>query len=113
MSTVNAQRFTNVLNEMAKLRFKLHLDSEGEKDFVYTDKPKRDLEFAALEVKGMNRTAAEKERSNRLKSGTLLTNTEVAGLRGVIPDLAEIMRLARKFVKEKEKLIGKRVNPFV
>ena len=112
MSTVNAQRFTNVLNEMAKLRFKLHLDSEGEKDFVYTDKAKRDLEVTALEVKGTNRTAAEKERLNRLKGGTLLTNAELAGLRGVIPDLAEIMRLARKFVKEKEKLLGKRVNPF-
>jgi len=112
MSALNSQRFTNVLNEMAKLRFKLHLDREGEKDFVYTDQAKRDQELALLGPKAV-KTEAEKERYNRLKSGTLLTSAELAGLRSVIPDLAKIMRLARKFVKEKEKFLGKRGNPFV
>ena len=49
---------------MAKYRFRLHLDREGEKDFVFTN-----LDF--------------------------------------------IMALARTFVKEKEKALGKRGNPFV
>ena len=58
-------------------------------------------------------TEAEKERHTRLTAGTLMTRAEVKDLTDVIPNLAFIMALARTFVKEKEKALGKRGNPFV
>ena len=41
-----------------------------------------------------------------------MTRAEVKDLTDVIPNLAFIMALARTFVKEKEKDLGKRGNPF-
>ena len=42
-----------------------------------------------------------------------MTRAEVKDPSDVIPNLAFIMALARTFVKEKEKALGKRGNPFV
>jgi hypothetical protein len=80
---------------------------------MFTNQAARDAEVAALDVKGASRTEAEKERHTRLKAGTLMTRAEVKDLTDVIPNLDFIMALARTFVKEKEKALGKRGNPFV
>jgi hypothetical protein len=113
MTQAVANNFRAVMNAMAKLRFKLHLDREGEKDFVYTNQGARDAELVPLEAKGAGgRTEEEKERYNRLKGGTHLTRAEVKELTDVISNLNYIMKLARAFVREKEKLLGKRNNPF-
>jgi len=113
MSLTAANNFKAVMNVMAKLRFKLHLDREGEKDFVFTNLAARNAELAPLQAKGPNRTEAEKERFNRLTGGTHLSRAEVQDLISVIPNLTYIMAKARTFVTEKEKLLGKRANPFV
>lgn len=104
MSRTVANNFSTVMNAMARLRFKLHLDREGEKDFVYTDQGARDTELLD--------TTISTERRNRLKAGTLLTTAEVKELRDAIPSLAYILRKGREFVAQKEKIIGKRKNPF-
>jgi hypothetical protein len=114
MSHGVAYSFKAVMSVMAKYRFRLHLDREGEKDFVFTNQGKRDAELAILNAKSaVSRTEAEKERHTRLTAGTLMTRAEVKDLTDVIPNLAFIMALARTFVKEKEKALGKRGNPFV
>lgn len=114
MSHGVAHSFKAVMSVMAKYRFRLHLDREGEKDFVFTNQGKRDGELAILNAKSpASRTEAEKERHTRLTAGTLMTRAEVKDLTDVIPNLAFIMALARTFVKEKEKALGKRGNPFV
>ncbi len=114
MSPTAANNFKAVMSAMAKLRFKLHLDREGEKDFVYTNLASRNAELAPLQTKGVGgRSEAEKERFNRLTAGTLMTPAEVKDLLDVIPNLTYIMTKARQFVTEKEKLLGKRGNPFV
>jgi hypothetical protein len=80
----------------------------------YSNQGKRDAELAILNAKSaVSRTEAEKERHTRLTAGTLMTRAEVKDLTDVIPNLAFIMALARTFVKEKEKALGKRGNPFV
>jgi hypothetical protein len=101
------------MDVMAKYRFQLHLDREGEKDFIYTNQQARDDELRPLEALGaQGRNADQKERYARLKAGTFMTRAQVRDLLGVIPNLRYIMRMAREFVTQKEKLIGKRGNPF-
>lgn len=113
MSLVSFNNFKAIMDVMARLRFKLHLDREGEKDFVYTNQGARDLEVQQLEgISPHSRTMDQKERLNRLKSGTFLTRAELADLIGCIANLNYIMRKAREFVAQKEKVIGKRKNPF-
>ena len=112
MSPSVANNFRPILDVMAKLRFKLHLDREGEKDFVFTSTAARDAELQRLNALPQL-TTADREMQTRLKQGTLLTAAERADLVAVIPNLHYIMRLAATFVKEKEKLLGKRANPFV
>lgn len=111
MSNTVANNFRVVMDVMAKLRFKLHLDREGEKDFVYTDVNARNNEIQQLEAI-LNRNEDQKERLNRLKGGTHLTRAEIQDLIGCISNLNFIMRLAREFVAQKTKVIGKRKNPF-
>jgi hypothetical protein len=99
---------------MAKYRFRLHLDREGERTSCSRNQGKRDGELAILNAKSpASRTEAEKERHTQLTAGTLMTRAEVKDPSDVIPNLAFIMALARTFVKEKEKALGKRGNPFV
>jgi len=113
MSQVVANNFTTVMNMMAKYRFQLHLDAEGEKDFIYTDQNARNQEMQVLQNKGQHSLSQpEKDRLGRLKAGTYMTPQQVKDLTSVIPNLKFIMRLAREFVKQKDKLLGKRGNPF-
>lgn len=112
ISLVVANNFKAVMNVMAKYRFQLHLDREGEKDFIYTDQTARNNEIQQLQAKS-SRNDDEKERLNRLKGGTYMTPHQLRELTDCIPNLNYIMRLARKFVEQKEKLLGKRNNPFV
>ena len=112
MSTVTMNNFKSVMNAMASLRFKLHLDREGEKDFVYLDDNLRNAEMGPLALKGQNATADEKERLNRLRAGTKLTAPEVKELTDSIASLTYLMSKGRAFVTEKEKLLGTRRNPF-
>jgi len=114
MSLSVANNFKAVMDVMAKYRFQLHLDREGEKDFVYTDRNLRDNEIQQLNAKGRpNWNEAEKERFGRLSSGTYMTPVQVKDLTNVISNLNYIMRLAREFGTQKDKLLGKRKNPFV
>src|SRR5688572_27535831 len=105
MSRSVANNFRPILDVMAKMRFRLHLDREGEKDFVYTSTAVRDAEVQRLGALP-HLTTADREMQTRLKQGTLLTAAERADLVAVIPNLHYIMRLAGSFVKEKEKLLG-------
>ena len=112
MSRSVANNFKPILDVMARLRFKLHLDREGEKDFVYVATATRDAEIAR--INGLVTTSKEeRDLRTRLQQGTLLTAQERADLVAVIPNLHYIMRLAAEFVKEKEKVLGKRNNPFL
>jgi hypothetical protein len=114
MSNTAANNFRAILNVMGKMRFRLHLDREGEKDFIYLDQAARDREIREIEqISPLSRSQEQKERYGRLKGGTHMSAADVRELVGVIPNLTYIMRLAREFVRQKEKKIGKRENPFV
>jgi Putative nucleotidyltransferase DUF294/Putative nucleotidyltransferase substrate binding domain len=112
MTQTVANNFMAVLNPMAQLRFKLHLDREGEKDFVYLDQNQRDQELRRLKNLGQGASAEEKELRGRLDAGTFLTKAELKPLIDSISSLNYIMGLGRKFVAQKEKTFGKRGNPF-
>lgn len=112
MTQTVANNFMAVLNAMAQLRFKLHLDREGEKDFVYTDQNHRDQELRRLKNLAQNATADEKELRSRLEGGTYLTRAELKPLIDSISSLTYIMDIGRRFVAQKEKTFGKRGNPF-
>ena len=112
MTQTVSNNFMAVLNAMAQLRFKLHLDREGEKDFVYLDQNQRNQDLQRLKNLGQNANADEKELRGRLEGGTLLTKAELKPLIDSISSLNYIMELGRRFVAQKEKTFGKRGNPF-
>lgn len=113
MSQTTANNFMTVMDAMAQLRFKLHLDAEGEKDFVYLDRQKRESELAPLRLLNQHQLSQDQKlRKGRLESGTLLSPGDVQPLIKSISNLNYIVKLGREFVAQKEKLLGKRRNPF-